>query len=251
MIYTANIINTEDTLFEIYRVFKESTFEGIDSEKIKEFYSTCNLIASKPENEVDFSNSLETIIFYFNNSKDSSISSSSPIMKAIFYVYAENIGNPLTSSELFKLASNKLSKVSIKDIETEFDDVIGKLVFGAYVKLFAIKPKAVSNISKKPKASENARYQAKNANLNRLFVTNKINEMFLLQIHEKYILELLDGSRDIKKISEEILEKFTSGEIIASNSGSNVTDKVALEILARQCVDVALDKFRVNYLLVG
>lgn len=37
MISTANIINTGDALFEIYRVFKESRFEGIDSELIKEF----------------------------------------------------------------------------------------------------------------------------------------------------------------------------------------------------------------------
>jgi methyltransferase-like protein/cyclopropane fatty-acyl-phospholipid synthase-like methyltransferase len=223
---------------------------NITSAKILEFYSTCNLVASRLLNDTDLSNTLETITFYFNNSKDSSISTSSPIMKAIFYTYADNIGNPLSSSELFDLASKKLQKVSVKDIELEFNNVIGKLVFGGYVTLFAIKPNAIFHVSSKPEASNATRYQAKNVALDRLFVTNQINEIFQLQIYEKHVLELLDGTNDIKAIAAKILEKLILGDIVASESGNKITDTNALEKLAEQCVASALERFRTNYLLV-
>jgi len=224
---------------------------NITSEKIKEFYSSCNISPSIPENDVDLTNAIENIVFYFNGSKDLSISTSSPIMKAIFYSYIDNVGNPLKSTELFELASKKLQKTPIDDIKTEFDNIIARLVFGGYTKLFAVKPNAIFNISLKPKVNDYARYQARNAKLDKLFVTNQINELFQLQIHERYILDLLDGTQNLEEIKDKILGKLISGEIIASESGNNITDKIELDKLAKQCIDLALERFKTNYILIG
>ena len=224
---------------------------NITPEKMLEFYSTFNLVASMPLQDVDLNDASETITFYFNDSQDPGVSTSSPIMKAIFYTYAENIGNPLLFSELFDLAYQKLHEVSVEDIKMEFNNVVGRLVFGGYATLFAIKPNAIFYISSKPQASNAAIYQARNARLDRLFVTNQINEIVQLKIHEKYILELLDGTNDIAAIKAKILEKLISGDIVASESGNQITDQTILEKLADDCVTRSLELFRTNYLLVG
>jgi methyltransferase-like protein/2-polyprenyl-3-methyl-5-hydroxy-6-metoxy-1,4-benzoquinol methylase len=224
---------------------------NITSEKILEFYSTSNLVASVPLKNIDLNDASQSITFYFNDSQDLSISTSSPIIKSIFYTYQENIGNPLSATELFESAYQKLHNISVEDIKMEFDNVVGRLVLGGYVTLFAIKPNAISYISPKPQVSNTARYQATNAKLDRLFVTNQINEIVQLTIYEKYILELLDGNKGIADIKAEILEKLISGEMVASKSGDPITDQTILENAAEHCVATTLERFRTNYLLVG
>lgn len=224
---------------------------NINIDTLKKFYLTCNIVPAIAEKEIDLANSFESISFYLNGSKDATMSTSSPIMKAIFYMYSENIGNPIKLDELLKMATKKLPKFTVQDFEVEFTSNIGRLIFSGYIKLFATKPHSIFKISSKPKVSNLARYQAKKTAVNKLWITNQINEVFPLQIHEKYIIEILDGRNDIKTIQKKIFEKFIAGEITAQEGNNKITDPAALEKLAEQCINSTLERFRTNYILIG
>ena len=224
---------------------------NINIDIIKKFYSACKVLPAIPEGENDLANSFESTSFYFDGSKDSNISTSSPIMKAIFYTYYENIGNPLKLEELLKQAAKKLPTFSTKDFEIEFASNVGRLVFGGYIKLFTSKPHSIFKISTRPKVSGLARYQASKAALNKMWITNQINEVFPLQTHEKYITELLDGKSDIKIIQEKILQKFIDGTLTAQDGNNKITNPTALKKLTEQLINSTLERFKTNYILIG
>lgn len=224
---------------------------AIEPSKLGNFYTTINIRPATPESGVDLNNVAEDVGFYYNNSESPGISTSSPIMKVAFYVYADNIGNPLTLDQISELAMKKLEKLQLKDFRTELDSVIIKLVLQGYVQIFATKPSSIYEISSKPKVSKLVRYQAKKLEKTNLFVTSRVNVLVPLQLHEKYIIELLDGKNSIQQIEEKIFEKFASGLLVASNENGIVSDEKLLKPYITHCVDVCLQKFKMNYLLIG
>lgn len=224
---------------------------NININTLKKFYITCNIVPAIAEKEIDLTNSFESISFYLNGAKDTSISTSSPIMKAIFYTYSENIGNPIKLNQLLKMASKKLPKFTVEDYEGELTSNIGRLIFSGYIQLFATRPHSTYEISAKPKVSNLARYQAGRATTNKLWITNQINKVIPLQIHEKYIIELLDGKNDIKTIEQKILDKFIAGEINAQQGNNKITDPVVLEKLVKESINFALERFKANYILIS
>ncbi|WP_375318843.1 methyltransferase regulatory domain-containing protein [Candidatus Tisiphia endosymbiont of Oplodontha viridula] len=223
----------------------------IEPSKLAGFYTTLNIRPVTPESEVDISNAVDSLGFYYRNSGTPDISTSSPVMKAVFYVYADNIGNPLTLEQITKLAMKKLEKLQLKDFREEVDSVIAKLVLQGYVQIFATKPNSVYKISSKLEVSELVRYQAQKLEKTNLFVTNRVNAAISLQLHEKYIIELLDGTNSIEQIEEKIFEKFTSGLLVASNENGIVSDEQLLKSYITHCVDSCLQKLKRNYLLIG
>ncbi|OZG32182.1 methyltransferase regulatory domain-containing protein [Rickettsia endosymbiont of Culicoides newsteadi] len=223
---------------------------AIEPSKLSDFHTTLDIRPATPENEADISNAVE-LGFYCSNSESPDISTSSPIMKAVFYTYADNIGNPLTLDQITTLAMKKLEKLQLKDFKEELDSVIIQLVLQGYVQIFATKPISIYNISSKPKVSNFVRYQAQKLGETNLFVTNRINHFVPLRLHEKYIIELLDGTNSIQQIEEKIFEKFASGLLVASDKNGIVSDEQLIKPYITHCVNVCLQKCKMNYLLIG
>jgi methyltransferase-like protein/cyclopropane fatty-acyl-phospholipid synthase-like methyltransferase len=223
---------------------------NINAEILNDFYLTCNIIPEKGEKELDLSNAFENIAFYFNGQKDASVSTSSPIMKAIFYSFAENIGNPLKSTQLLSFAHKKLPKLTLDEFKAEFANSIPRLIFSGYIKIFTVKPKAVNTISKKPKVTELCRYQINNCPINKQWITNQVNEIQTIQHYEKFVLEVLNGDNTIDQLEAHLFEKLKSGELVANEGDKRVTDEKALKELAKQCVGSSLERFRTNFILV-
>ncbi|RYE06548.1 MAG: methyltransferase domain-containing protein [Rickettsiaceae bacterium] len=223
---------------------------NITPDNINRFYMTSNIVTEKTEKEVDIKNSLESIGFYLESLQGANANTASPVMKAIFYTLIENRGNPLKSNELLKIASTKLPSYKLSDFEKEFNDISARLVFTGFLKLFENKPKAISSISAMPMVSNLARCQAEGISANQLLITNQINEVIALNSYEIAILQNLDGNNDLTKIVDIILSQFSEGKIKVSQGETTITDKEALTTLAKKCVDLALERFRTNYLLV-
>lgn len=224
---------------------------NIELNKLKDFYTVFLIVPAVLENTIDLTNEKEIIGFHYNNSEQPILSTASPIMKAIFYVYFENIGNPLSMEEIAKKAFAKLGKFELNTYIQELSSIMAKLVLQGFIQLYSTKPATVVNISTKPKVSKLARYQAQHASTNIEFVTNHINSMVQLQLHEKFVLQLLDGKNTIEQIKNKITEIFIKGELIASGPDGKISDESLLKQFAQQIVATSLEKFRTNYLLVG
>ena len=255
-----DIVRTEQYIDFIYNrrfrctllVAKDTIINrAITPEILDQFYTTCILSADKLESDIDLNNALESITFTLIESTATSISTSSPIMKAIFYSYIDNIGNPLKINKLLHAASTKLPQFALQDFIQEFNNNIGKLVLSGYIKLFESKPASIFEISAKPKASNLARYQATHASINKLWITTQINQLLAIQLPDKYVLELLDGNHNLEQITAKITDKFVKGELVAAEGDVKITDKTMLENLASRCVQLSLEKFRRNFILIA
>ena len=223
----------------------------ITADKLQQFYTTLNVYPAVSEDKVDLNNQLESLNFNYNNNEKFALSTTSPAMKAILYVYSENLGNPLTLEAVASLAEKKLHKGNIEAIKTELGQTITKMLLEGYVQIFATKPVSIYEITEKPLVSSLAIYQAKNFGKPNVFVTNSINNPMLIQLHEQYIVALLDGEHTIDNVKSELLKKFNEGVLVVSNENGTITDEKLLKSFADHAVDEALQKFKVNYLLIG
>ncbi len=79
-------------------------------------------------------------------------------MKAILYIYAENISNPISLEQVAKEALKKLGKYKLQDFLAALEQHFIKFIFQGYLKIFETKPHAIATITEKPKTSEFARY---------------------------------------------------------------------------------------------
>lgn len=224
---------------------------AINSDKLQQFYTTLNIQPAVSEDKVDLNNTIESINFYYNNDEKSTLATTSPVMKALLYVYSENNGNPLTTESMADLVAKKLHKVKIEEIKAELGQAITKMVLQGYVQIFATKPVSIYEITKKPLVSSLARYQASNFGKPNAFATSSINTIIPLQLHEQYIITLLDGKHTIENIKSELLKKFNEGALVLSNENGPITDETLLKSFGDLAVDEALQKFKVNYLLIG
>jgi methyltransferase-like protein/cyclopropane fatty-acyl-phospholipid synthase-like methyltransferase len=224
--------------------------KNITSDTMQNFYTISNILPEKPENEVDLDNNIDALKFYQDEKQKSIfLSTTSPSMKAIMYTYADNVGNPLKLDEVCKLANKKLAQFKQEDFEQELNSNIATLVFKGVISIVATKPKSVFKISEKPKVSELVQYQIKNGSSS---VTNQMNDLISLNVPHKFIITLLDGKHNLDQITDHILAKLSSGELLAHDQeNKQITDQKAFKGLAKEFVDNALNQFKHLYLLVG
>jgi methyltransferase-like protein len=214
------------------------------------FYTCCPLTPSKPWDSIDPHSQTESIKFISSLGNDASVTVSSPILKATFYTYAENYGNPLTIEEILLIAIDKLGgNIKLQDAKIAFEQVLAPLFLNGHMKLFEVKPKCTNQIQDKPKVSNLARYQARDKS--KLWVTSQINERIQLNLHDKYIIELMDGEHTISQIEDHIFEKLKDGTLSAfDDQGKIVSDHNMLERLAAESVKMSLETYRTGFLLI-
>ena len=225
---------------------------NITRARVENFYIASDLVADEATPSVELlNNSIESCSFKRPGSELTEISTTSPVIKAILYTLTENAGNPLRMDELIDISYNKYNKIPKEEFENEFNQVLGRFVFSPFIKLFAKKPASIAIITDRPQISKLAIYQAQNLNPKRLWITNQLNETFVIYFHEKYVLALLNGLYTIYEIKEMIFEKFKSKEIIVNENDTSISELATLRIVADKCVDLALERMRINYVLIG
>lgn len=226
---------------------------NITPEILNKFYMTCDMLAEKLITEVDLENVNENLVFKMAMSKSQNISTSSAAIKAIMYSLIENKGNPLKLGEIFKLAQKKLKTKNLT-MESELNNIIGKLVFSGYIKLFADKPQAINIISDKPKVSHQVRLQAQNPIGKKHWVTSQTNEIVLLEIYDSFLISRLDGTNNFEDLTKFMIDSFTNGDIVVSKSNPEnelIIDPNSFKDIAQECIKLSLERFRKNYLLIA
>lgn len=259
-----NIIRTEQYMdFITNRKFRSTLLchretninRNIGFDNLKDLYTSIDIRPVTPENQVDLTSEQENVSFYYDRLPEPFISTTSSIMKAILYVYSENIANPISFEQVAEKALKKLGKYKLNNFLVALEQHFVKFIFQGYLKIFSSKPHSITTISEKPKASELARYQAKYAHFHNpntvISITNRLNDMIGVEAYEKYVLEILDGKHNIGDIKASLLEKFTSKILTARNDkGEEISDPKLLKEFTDYIVSVTLEKFRINYLLV-
>jgi len=222
---------------------------NITAETIAKFSYYCTI--APVEADVNLTDN-SAVSFYLDNIKERTVASSTPAMKAVLMALSQNLGNPLSISELTKEAKEIVPAVGDAEILQNINQNFPQLIFGGYIKFILDKPKSVYTISKKPKISELARLQIQQARPNnRFWLTNSNNQLLTFQSHQVGIVKSLDGKHTIDEIKKNTLEAMQNGEITANEGDKKIEDVKKLEIVANALVDNTLETLRQNFSLIA
>ena len=220
---------------------------ALNAEDIKKFYLNFKLVAEKAIGDIDINDS--TIAqFYFNGNKDSAISTSSPGMKAILYVFAEHWNQPLSFDEIVKLAAKKLPKVKQEVIVAEFLNNGMRMVLSGHINVSVEKPCSISAVKAKPKVSALTLWQA--THVNGLWVTNEMHERLGINLLEKYALRYMDGKHTNDEIASKLLEHIAKGEMTVSKDGNKLEDEKQIKPEISAALQQSLERLKVSAVFV-
>jgi len=167
----------------------------------------------------------------------STLSTTSPLSKAAFGILGSIFPQSIHFDELLTQARSRLSSLSVRDAQTERREreVLATDMLTAYtanaVNLHAFKPPVVTVVAEKPKANEFTRLQAETPTFDR--VTNQFHESIFLDSFNRNLIALLDGTRHLDEITQEMVKRARAGQLVVQKDGKNIENENELkEILA-------------------
>lgn len=194
-----------------------------DSEK---FYISLKAQPEKPLSEVKLEDSLENLKFFFNNSTEVFVSSSSPSMKAILYTLCENSSTKLKFEEIISLASKKLASPQKDALKADLLNNAMRLILSGYINISSESPTYSTKLTDKPKITSLARAQAEHTNS--LWVSNLRHERLGINILDKFSFRYCDGKNTVDDIKKHIVEHVIKGDLTISKGEEKVTDSDAI-----------------------
>jgi len=196
------------------------------------------------------------VIEEFKAAHDVTLKSSLPIVKAAMLLLGEAWPRPLPFDELCRLARERLTASGAPaDMSEEADrEVLGESLLRCYtsastnlLELYMQPPKLVLALSERPVASPLARMQAEKTNQ----LTNLRHELVTVSEFERHAIRLLDGSRDMPALIEELVNVVEQGALNVSENGVPIADPVRLRTIMRDALDQQLPRILTAALLVG
>lgn len=219
----------------------------LDNNSLLKYNIFLNLVPEIPIANCNLNDSSEKISFFHNGNRDLKISVSSPIMKAIFYTFSENINNPLNIDTLVSIANQKLKNRSVIEVKSEFVNNSLPLFLQGYLGITLHKPRNKPDLNK-PKLAPYVAYQI--VNTPKMWVTNLLHEVILLNVFEKIALSYMTGKNNKNQILDALLEHITKGELTISKDGKKVEDQEILHKDVSNFLDATINKAHVSALLV-
>lgn len=216
---------------------------------LDELFLSMNLVPEKGLEDLDL-NTNENLTFYLNGNKEARLTASSPALKAVLSVFAENAGLYSTLDTIAKVAVTKLVTADLQAVRAEIDNNLLSLMFKGMVKVTSVQAKAINSISDKPKVSDLALIQAANPNSN--WVTSQINDIVPINIMERFAIRYMDGKHTKAQVIDKLMgEHVPKGELSLSKDNKVVTDSAVIKSTLEALLDQTLERFRISYMLIG
>lgn len=177
---------------------------------------------------------------------------SDPIVKAALLTLGQRWPNPLPFTELLAIAKSLASNSpSIIGSVGNGDDVIRlaqpllRCYATGHVSLTVSPPPVATEVSERPTAYPLARHQARRSNE----VTSLRHETVRLSDIESHMLCELNGENDSSTITDNLHTMCDNNSIVVRDSGSVVSDPIALRKILSAEVDKSLCRFAASALL--
>lgn len=199
---------------------------ALNNEDAKRFSLSLDITAEKAEKDIDLENTNENLKFFFKNNKEQHISTTSPWLKSVLYVFAENKGYPLSYDSIVKQANEKFKEDRKAQIENDLLNNAMNLVIKGYMDICLLeRNKAKVNLDK-PCVSNLVLHQVNNTVNN--WVTSPSHVPIGINIFDKFALKYMDGKNTKDSIIEHLTKEVESGNLTVNQDNKKVegADKI-------------------------
>lgn len=185
----------------------------------------------------------------FSATNGQQLTTSDPLVKGLFSVFAESPARILTFDNLLSQARARaraqVGALLASRSEVEEETVLANLMklFGTGFVDICVEPIGISlKVPHKPEASPLMRYQA----LNSRFVTNRVHVGLPGDIFGRYLINVCDGTRTVEEIVEAMIGLIQGGKMQITGDGVVLTEAAALRQLVAPRVDQILQNLARN-----
>lgn len=219
---------------------------NLNAQDISKFNIFMNITPEKALTEVDLEDNLETVNFFLNGNKDSRVSTSSSLMKAVLYTFAEHIGYALSFNSLVSMAAQKLKGNKLADVKQEMINNAMKLILQGYISLTTRPERSKANLEQL-KASKLALHQV--STRQDLYITNLNHEVVGITLFDKFALKHMDGMHSKSQILDKMLEYVQNGAMNIEKDGQKITDSALVKSELSKMLESSIIKLEANAVL--
>jgi len=213
---------------------------SLNNDDVKKFVLSLDITAEKELDKVNLESD-ESLKFYFKGNKEQHISTTSPWLKAILYVFIENKGYPLSFKNIIEKANKKFKTDRRAQIEMDLLKNAMNLVIKGYIEISLFERDKDKVKLDKPELSELATYQAKLSN--NTWITNIAHAPIGINLFDKFALKYMDGKNTRKQILERLLEEAKNGQITLNKDNKKLEDMAQIKKELTAHLDNTIEKF--------
>jgi methyltransferase-like protein len=219
---------------------------SLNNEDVKKFALSLDITAEKELSTVNLESN-ESLKFFFKGNKDQHVSTTSPWLKAIFYVFIENKGYPLSFKTIVDKANKKCNNNRAAQIEMDLLKNAMNLVIKGYMEISLQERDKAKVKLDKPALSPLVSHQASNPNST--WVTNVAHEPIAINFFDKFALKYMDGKNSKKQILDHLVEEAKNGQITLNKDNSKIEDAEQIKQELSTHLDHTIDKLSMQGLL--
>lgn len=219
---------------------------NLNSDIIKKFALSMDITAEKPLSEVDLEKD-EALKFYFKESKENFISTTSSSLKSVFYTFDENKGSTLSFNKLVKKANAKLKNNKLPQIEIDLQNSALELIMRGYMAICLFTRDKDKVKLAKPHLTKLALYQINNTNND--WVTNSRHSSIAINIFDKFALKHMNGKNTKQDILNYLFKDVKDGNLNFTRENKNIEDPNEIKKELTEHLDHSIKKFHINGVL--
>lgn len=213
---------------------------ALNNDRIKNFAISLDISAEKSIKDAVIENN-ELMKFYFKGDKEQFISTTSPALKAAFYVLIENKGYPLAFKDLINKADKLLKGNNKELIEAELLKNCMNLVIKGYMDIHLQNRDKEKIKFDKPNVSKLVQHQVEKTTNN--WVTNPSHLPISINLFDKFAIKYMNGKNTKEQILDELMKEASEGKITLSKDNKKIEDKgqIRKELLVN--LDNTIERF--------
>ena len=198
---------------------------SLNNDSIKDFATSLDITAEKNIKDAVIEDN-KRIKFYFKGDKEQSMSTTSPTLKAVFYVLLENKEYPVGFKNLVNKAG-KLLKGNDKDmVKAEILDNAMNLVIKGYVEIHLESRDKEKAKFDKSNVSKFVIYQVEKTANN--WIANPAHAPILVSFFDKFAVKYMNGKDTKEQILDELIKESAECKITSNKDNKKIEDEAQI-----------------------
>ena len=216
---------------------------SLNNDSIKDFAISLDIAAEKTIKDAVIEDN-EPMKFYFKGDKEQFITTTSPALKAAFYVLIENKGYPVGFKDLVNKADKLIKGNNKAVIEAELLKNGMNLVIKGYMDIHLQNKDKDKVKFNKPNVSKLVMHQVEKTANN--WVTNPSHAPISISFFDKFAIKYMNGKNTKEQILDELIKESAEGKITLNKDNKKIEDDAQIRKELSAHLDDTIARFTVQ-----